>query len=220
MFFPSVQLYDISNMIQIQHQITFLFMIIPNNHKFPFNGDNNKKYMSKDMSFMADNDKTDNIIKRYMTALALTVIILSVASYILINKTHLIEVSYGIGDSMYPTNRNGCIDISVTKIKDIKRNDIVDAIQPESGHDITKRVVAVEGDNIKIKNGKLYINDKEDDSEFSKKADYSWCDEIDITLEEGYYFLMGDNRNVSIDSRMYGPVTKNYIKGKQIISIY
>lgn len=167
-----------------------------------------------------NNIKDNRIINRYMTAFAITFILLSATLYVLTNRLDIIEISYGIGDSMAPTNRDRCIDIYYRKISDIEKNEVYSFINPESGHGSTKRVVAVEGDNVKIKDGRLYINGKEDDSVFNENADYSWCEEIDITLDRGYYFMLGDNRNVSIDSRMYGPVSRGHITGKQILSIY
>jgi signal peptidase I len=80
-----------------------------------------------------------------------------------------------------------------------------------------KRVIAVEGESILIKEGKVYVNGEALKEEYLmsnvKTYTYSQAKEQFITLGQGQYFLLGDNRMVSIDSRSYGPVQRVDILG-------
>lgn len=81
-----------------------------------------------------------------------------------------------------------------------------------------KRIIGVEGDHIEIKDGKVYLNDEELQENYLNEGVttnmgisgvYS-----DITVPEGYVFVMGDNRNHSVDSRSFGCIPVSKIEGK------
>ena len=133
------------------------------------------------------------------------------------------------GSSMSPTLQNGdtMILYKLTKnIRGIKRFDIV-VIKTDSG-DLIKRVIGLPGDKIKYevkyvneeKTGVLTINGEVVEEKFlttSKKigtCETNWtiCSE-EITVPEGEYFVMGDNRDDSKDSRMIGTITFKDVKG-------
>lgn len=76
-----------------------------------------------------------------------------------------------------------------------------------------KRVVAVSGDTIAVHDGALWVNDVAQDEPFIKE--YPILDDFpETTIAPGYVWVMGDNRNNSGDSRIFGPVSEEAIMGE------
>lgn len=82
-----------------------------------------------------------------------------------------------------------------------------------------KRVIAGPGDRFKLQNNQIFVNDEWIDERYIPSKTFSGNDIAEITLGEDEYYLMGDNRAVSKDSRQNGPVKKSDIKGKVIFQI-
>lgn len=136
-----------------------------------------------------------------------------------------IGLSIVSGKSMEPTyyNNDVLVHSNVPYIfGNPKINDIVilDVPQNVFGHDelIIKRVVALPGDTIEIKDNKFYRNSVEVKEDYINEQmnleEYKNMERY--TLEDDEYFVMGDNRNHSADSRYFGPVPKEYISSKII----
>lgn len=87
---------------------------------------------------------------------------------------------------------------------------------------LIKRVVAKPGDTVEIIDGKLFVNGKVETRETFKGETYEIYDlvEYPLVLKEDEYFVLGDNRENSLDSRAIGPIKKIQIKGKVPYRIY
>jgi len=118
------------------------------------------------------------------------------------------------GSSMYNTLEGKEIML-LWKNKKIDRFDIV--VAKTDDDTLIKRVYAFPNETIECKNGKIYINDEEIDDKYA----FGITDDFKkVTLKEEEYFLMGDNRLVSLDSRKIGPVSKEQIEGKTDFILY
>jgi signal peptidase I len=86
----------------------------------------------------------------------------------------------------------------------------------KSDTNFIKRVVAVGGDRIRIVRGSVYRNGKRQDEPFARlAADCDVCNmPEEITVPKDHYFMMGDNRGSSLDSRVWGPVPKKWVIGQ------
>mgnify|MGYP004527273419 CR=1 FL=1 len=120
------------------------------------------------------------------------------------------------GSSMKNTLKDNDI-LLLYKLGSIKRNDIVVLDESYDNEIIIKRIIGLPGETVAIKNGKIYINNKEYDDKFAygETSDYD-----KITLGDDEYFILGDNRIVSKDSRYFGPVKEKEIIGKAIFRLF
>lgn len=136
----------------------------------------------------------------------------------------LIQPFYVKGASMEPNFHDHeylIIDEISYRFEGPERGDIIVFKYPQDPSQyFIKRVMALPGERIIIKNGQVYIYDKElkqevlvDESEYLS-ATMLTPGKIDITLEEGEYFVLGDNRTSSLDSRTFGPIAEPFIVGK------
>jgi signal peptidase I len=85
-----------------------------------------------------------------------------------------------------------------------------------SNTNFIKRVVAVGGDHVKVLGGAVYINGKRQKASYARlDGGCSICNlPRGITIPKGYYFMMGDNRGESADSREWGPIPKKWVIGQ------
>jgi len=122
------------------------------------------------------------------------------------------------GNSMDNTLSDGDImilDEVSYRFKDIKRFDIV--VVKTKNEFIIKRVIGLPGEKIKYKDNKLFINNKYIKEEF----DHSETDDFDeVVLDKDEYFVLGDNRKVSSDSRYFGAFNKKDIKGCTKLTLF
>ena len=120
------------------------------------------------------------------------------------------------GDSMKETLNDNDI-LLLYKLGSIKRFAIVVLDEAYDNEKIIKRVIGMPGETVSIKNDKIYINGKVIDNSFA----YGTTSDVDkIELGEDEYFILGDNRLISKDSRYFGPVTKGEIIGKVVFRLF
>lgn len=155
-------------------------------------------------------EKLKKIIKDNYSYILIIIVILLIRTYIVTP----IRVN---GTSMYPTlKQNEIMILNKIGLKSgIDRFDIV-VIKTDNNR-IIKRVIGLPGESVMYEDGKLYINGKyvEDSYSLSETKDFE-----NIVLKEDEYFVLGDNREVSKDSRMIGPVKKEQILGKTRLVIF
>lgn len=120
------------------------------------------------------------------------------------------------GHSMDTTLNDGMIAISKNVNKDTKinRGDIV--VVNEDSHYVIKRIIGLPNEKIKCENGFICINGEklEEDYTSSLTEDFD-----EVTIGENEYFIMGDNRSNSKDSRVYGAISKQQIKSSGVFVI-
>lgn len=130
-----------------------------------------------------------------------------------------IGISIINGNSMNPTLEDGNI-VLVNKLSVLPdRNDIV-VVKDPNGYNIIKRVIALPGESIEIRNGNILIDNK------VILEDYVLGTSFDIPktlVPEGHFFIVGDNRTPgeSLDSRdvSVGPINEHYVEGNAILSL-
>ncbi|BDF35820.1 hypothetical protein CE91St62_38830 [Lachnospiraceae bacterium] len=126
-------------------------------------------------------------------------------------------ISYVEGQSMYPTLHDKDMVVYKRRQKTYVPGDII-AIERPNDEEFVKRVVAVAGDTVNIEGGRLYVNGKELEEPWAlgeTKAVKSGI-VFPITVTDGEVFVLGDNRENSEDSRMFGPVKISDTKGRLV----
>jgi signal peptidase I len=142
----------------------------------------------------------------------------SAAVYATLIVTFGFQVARVEGFSMAPTLQDQdrlIVNKLAYRIGDPKVGDIVMLYYPlKPEKSFVKRIIAEEGDQVRIVDGRVFRNDVPLDDSFVPSEYRSHDDWGPQVIPEGYYFVMGDHRNNSSDSRHWGFVPKKYIIGK------
>ena len=141
--------------------------------------------------------------------------VLIIIAVILI-RTFIITPVRVDGASMDQTLEDGQI-LLLYKLANVDYGDIVVLDEEKEGEIIIKRIIGMPGDTVSIKDNTVYVNGEEleEDYAYGETSDYE-----EITLGDDEYFILGDNRPISKDSRYFGPVKEDEIIGKVIFRLW
>lgn len=131
-----------------------------------------------------------------------------------------IGVSFVSGESMEPNLHDGECVIYLRTVRNYEPGDIISMWVP-SGSYYVKRVIAVGGDVVDIKDNKIYVNGEPLEEEYASGVTERQLKAVifPYTVREGNVFALGDNREVSMDSRTFGEINDVQIRGKIILKI-
>lgn len=127
----------------------------------------------------------------------------------------VIGFSFVNGDSMEPTLQSGEVVMYLRLHQDYQRGDVV-SVRIPSGEYYVKRIIALEGDLIDIRDGRVYLNETLLEEPYMKgeTLEQPGAVRYPFRLQKGQIFVMGDNREISMDSRSFGVVGRGQMKGK------
>lgn len=155
-------------------------------------------------------DKFKKIVKEYLPYVIIIILVLVIKS----NIVAPIRVN---GKSMNNTLKDGDImilDIIGYRTSKLKRFDI--AVVDNGKDYLIKRVIALPGEEIEYKDNKLYINGKL----IKDKYGNGKTNDFKVKVDKNSYFVLGDNREDSLDSRYYGAFNKKNILGKTSFIVF
>ncbi len=149
------------------------------------------------------------------------VISLAISAFIIIFLYQPVKVE---GTSMMPSlddQERIFVNKFVYRIEPIQRGDIVVFRYPrDPSKSYIKRVIGVAGDHIRIEDGQVYVNGKQLDEDYVPPMYADDRSYPDMVVPQNSYFVLGDHRSMSNDSRDFGPVRDSYIYGKAVFGYW
>lgn len=144
---------------------------------------------------------------------------LALGSYLFVSRCFVQSVEV-VGKSMQPTLHDAdycLLNRSAYYFRPPERRDVVVIRDPMDRGYSVKRIIATEGESVYLKNGQVYVNGRKLAEPYLPPGTvtYGYAGVRDqlIICGRGQYFVLGDNRNNSADSRTYGPVPRQNILG-------
>jgi signal peptidase I len=128
-------------------------------------------------------------------------------------------------DPTFATNQYLIVDELSYRFEPVARGDVIVFKYPnDPSKYFIKRVIGLPGETVQIEGTKVTIKNKTNPQGIVLTEDYIapanfTSDHTLITLPDNQYFVMGDNRGASFDSRAWGPVDKKYIIGRPIVRL-
>ncbi len=149
------------------------------------------------------------------------VIALGIAAFIIIFLYQPVKVE---GTSMMPSlddQERIFINKFVYHIEAIERGDVVVFRYPRDvSKSFIKRVIGLAGDHVRIESGQVFVNDKPLEEDYVATGFTDDRSYPEIIVPPHNYFLLGDHRNMSNDSRDFGPVNERFVYGKAVLGYW
>jgi signal peptidase I len=149
------------------------------------------------------------------------IIALAMSAFIIIFIYQPVKVE---GTSMMPSlddQERIFVNKFVYRLEPIERGDIVVFKYPrDPSKSYIKRVIGTEGDHIRIDAGQVFVNDVQLDEDYVPAAYADARSYPEIIVPPHHYFVLGDHRSMSQDSREFGPVSQNLIYGKAVFGYW
>jgi signal peptidase I len=140
---------------------------------------------------------------------------LQIGQRVLVDRVSKNFTDYGRGDVLVFKPPKGA-DTTSCGVEHSETTPCPKPTKDRSDTNFIKRVVAVGGDQVKVLGGSVYVNGKRQKEPFARlDASCNICNLPDeIRIPKGSYFMMGDNRGASADSRVWGPIPKDWVIGQ------
>jgi signal peptidase I len=149
------------------------------------------------------------------------IIALAIASFIIIFLYQPVKVE---GTSMMPSlddQERIFVNKFVYRLEPIERGDVVVFRYPrDTSKSFIKRVIGVAGDHVRIDDGHVYVNDRQLHEDYVSEMFADEQSFSEIVVPPKSYFVLGDHRSMSKDSRDFGPVSSRYIYGKAVFGYW
>ena len=176
----------------------------------------------------------------YRMVVEWTIILMAVLLCTVLLRTYVVQSFYIPSGSMLPTLQVGdriIVDKLSYHLHAVHRGDIVVFARPpledQQYADLVKRVIGLPGENISSKDGDIYINGKKLSEPWLPPGPDSYTGPLagddphpqfnlpgPVHIPEGEYYVMGDNRTDSEDSRFFGPIPRSLIVGRAVAVIW
>lgn len=146
---------------------------------------------------------------------------LGISAFIIIFVYQPVKVE---GTSMLPAladQERIFVNKFVYRLEPISRGDVIVFHYPlDPSKSFIKRVVAVAGDHVRIDNGTVHVNDIAIDESYVPVQFRDQRSYPEVEVPAGSYFVLGDHRSLSNDSREFGPVAQEYVSGKAVFAYW
>jgi len=162
-------------------------------------------------------------MKKFFSSIVETVKIVVIAAIIVIPiRYFLFQPFFVKGESMAPNFENGdyiIVDEISYRFRQPERGEVIVFKYPsDPSQKFIKRIIGLPGETLEVKGGKITIT-KDGNIQLLAEDDYisslvKTSGDFEITLSQDQYFVMGDNRDFSYDSRRFGPLSSNLIIGR------
>jgi signal peptidase I len=170
---------------------------------------------------VAPTRRRPNAVTLLSTWLGNMVISLLTAAFFIIFLYQPVKVE---GTSMLPgleDQERIFVNKFVYHLEPISRGDVIVFRYPrDPSKSYIKRVIGIAGDRIHIVEGLVFVNGEPLTEDYVPQQYVDWRSAPEITVPPGYYFMMGDHRNMSNDSRDFGPVAQKFVVGKAVFGYW